>query len=249
MKTEFLDIPTTDGLCDSFLAHPGENGPYPGVILYMDGFGLRPYLYEMARTLASHGYCVLTPNLFYRIRRAPVMDVQFPVTPETHGEAVKQLMSLVQSFSPEAAVRDARTLMDFLAALPQVRPGRLGLTGYCMGGSLSLRVAAQYPDRIAAVASFHAGRLATDAPNSPHLLVGSIRAEIYLGHADNDAGLPPEQIERLRQALDQAGARYEAEVYRGAAHGFTMADLPAYNEAALKKHWDKLLALFKRNLS
>ena len=113
---------------------------------------------------------------------------------------------------------------------------------------MAILTAATYPDRVAAAASFHAAGLATDAPDSPHLLLNRIKAELYIAHADNDQHNPPEQIERLRKALEESGVRYQAELYTGAAHGFAMADLPAYNESALKRHWEKLLELFARSL-
>ncbi len=243
-----IDIKTQDGDCDVFIAHPEGNGPYPAVLFLMDAFGLRDYLYAMAKEIASHGYYVLLPNLFYRVRRSPMVDLKFPIRPEDMPEAAKQLMPLFQSYNPEFGIRDTAVFLDFLAQQKQVLPGKIGVTGYCMGGGLAIRAAAAYPDRIAAAASFHAGNLATDTPNSPHLLLSQIKAQVYIAHADNDKNMPPEQIERLRKALDQAGLRYEAELYSGAAHGFTMADLPAYNGVALKRHWNKLFDLFNRTL-
>jgi carboxymethylenebutenolidase len=136
----------------------------------------------------------------------------------------------------------------FLSREKEVQPGKIGMTGYCMGGGLAVRAAIRYPDRVAAVASFHAGKLASDTPDSPHLLLDRIKAELYIAHADNDKSMPAEQIEILRNALERSGIRYEAELYEGAAHGFTMADLPAYNEAALKRHWVKLFELLGRCL-
>ncbi|PWU14327.1 MAG: dienelactone hydrolase, partial [Bdellovibrio sp.] len=125
-------------------------------------------------------------------------------------------------------------------------PRVLGIVGYCMGGGLALRTAARFPDRVAAVASFHGSNLATDSADSPHRLLAQIKAEIYVGHADNDHSSPPEQIDRLKAELERVGARYEAELYAGAAHGFTMEDLPAYHRDASEKHWRKLLALLNR---
>jgi carboxymethylenebutenolidase len=117
-----------------------------------------------------------------------------------------------------------------------------------MGGALALRTAAHFPDRVAAAASFHGGRLATDQPDSPHLLADRLEAEVYLGHADNDASITPEQQETLVDALTSAGVRFVSEVYDGAAHGFTMADTAAYDEGAEARHWDRLLDLFARTL-
>lgn len=248
MKTQMIDIKTQDGVCDTFIAYPDDHGQYPAVLFFMDGFGLRDYLYEMAKTIAARGYYVLLPNMLYRIRRAPVVDIKFPVRLEDMPEVRKKVMPIFESFNPESAMTDTAVFLDFLTKQKQVLPGKIGLTGYCMGGGLALRAAIRYPDRIAAAASFHAGRLATDTPDSPHHFLKQIKAELYIGHADNDKSMPPEQIEHLRIALEQSGIRYQVELYTGAAHGFTMADLPAYNEAALKKHWVKLFELLGRSL-
>jgi carboxymethylenebutenolidase len=248
MITHKMDIRTKDGLCDVFIAYPQENGQYPVVLFVMDGFGPREYLYEMVQTIASRGYYVLLPNMFYRIRRAPLTNLKFPMRAEDRPEAMKQLMPLFQSYNPEFGIRDTAVFLDFLAQQKQVLPGKIGVTGYCFGGGSAIRIAAHYPDRVAAAASFHAGKLATDDPDSPHRLLKNIKAELYVAHADNDQSMPPEQIDLFRNALEQSGIRYEAELYSGAAHGFTMMDLPAYNEAALKKHWEKLFKLFERSL-
>lgn len=249
LETRKIDVPTPDGNCDSFLVFPAARGPYPAVLLLMDAFGPRGRLYEMAKTIASRGYCVLLPNLFYRVRRAPVTTFAFPVRSEQMPDLVKEIMPLFQTLPPETGVKDIGVFMDYLSGLEGARKGKVGIAGYCLGGGFGIRAAAAYPDRIAAVGSFHAGNLATDAENSPHLLLTRIKAELHIGHADNDRSMPPEQIHRLEEALKRSGARYEAEVYAGAAHGFTMADLPAYHPAACEKHWEKLFALFARTLS
>jgi carboxymethylenebutenolidase len=164
-------------------------------------------------------------------------------------EAIKVIMPLFQNFSVESAVNDAEFFLDYLSEQKHVRAGKVGATGYCLGGGLSIRTAARHPNRIAAAASFHAGNLATDAHDSPHLLLNKIKAELYIAHADNDQSMPAAQIERLNTALKESHVRYKAEVYKDAAHGFTMADLPAYNKAALALHWKNLSELFNRTLT
>ena len=238
-----IDIATPDGTCDCTVAHP-ENGPAPAILMFMDGIGIRPALVEMAERFAAEGYFVLLPNMFYRAGRAPVFDYTTILAPENRP----RLMAFVQSLTPEAVTRDAGAFVDFITAQPEARPGPMGTIGYCMGGGMVMRAAAHCPDRIAAGASFHAGRLATDDPASPHRLAPTIKAELYFGHADQDAGMPPEQMERLAQALTEAHVRFRAELYTGALHGFTQSDLPAFNAPACDRHWREALALFKRTL-
>lgn len=243
-----VDVPTPDGDADAILAAPVQGGPFPGVLMYMDAFGLRPRLEEMASRLASAGYVVLVPNVFHRSGRAPVVELPDLTEPEHRAAVFEKLMPLIERLAPEQVARDAEVYLSFLAADDRVAAGPVGVVGYCMGGALALRAAAHAPEQVAAVASFHAGRLATDRPDSPHLLVDRIKAEVYVGHADNDHGMPPEQQARLAEALTSAGVKHRTELYDGAAHGFTMADTAAHDEAATERHWDRLLDLLDRAL-
>jgi len=243
-----VDIPTQDGVADAYLAHPDDGAAHPAVLLYMDAFGLRPRLSEMADRLVAAGYTVLVPNVFYRHGRAPVVDLPDFIDDDARPGLFGQLVPLIQGLTPEAADRDADAYLSWLAACPQASGGPIGVTGYCMGARLALRVAGSHPDRVAAAAGFHGGRLATDTPDSPHLLADRITAELYFGHADQDPSLPPEQIERLEKALTEAGVRHRAEVYAGAGHGYTMADTTVFDPQATERHWTALLDLLGRNL-
>lgn len=249
VRGTLLDIPTSDGVADAYLAHPDDGRPRPGVLLYMDVFGLRPHLKAMADRLAGAGYTVLVPNVFYRHGRAPVVALPDHIDPAQRPEIFQQLSPLMQALTPELAMRDADTYLGWLTACPQAAAGPVGITGYCMGARLALYTAGTYPDRVAAAAGFHGGHLATDAPDSPHLLADRVTGELYFGHADQDRSLPPEQIERLDKALAAAGVRYRTEVYRGAQHGFTQADTASYDPAATERHWESLLGLLGRALS
>ncbi|MFF4958252.1 dienelactone hydrolase family protein [Streptomyces sp. NPDC001222] len=243
-----VDIPTPDGTADAYLAYPDDHSPHPAVLLYMDAFGLRPGLKAMADRLAGNGYTVLVPNLYYRHGRAPVVELPEFIDTSERPELFQQLMPLIQELTPDVADRDADAYLRWLADCPQAADGPVGVTGYCMGARLSLRAAGTYPERIAAVAGFHGGRLATDSPDSPHLVAHRITAEAYFGHADHDSSLPPEQIERLEKALTEAGVRHRCEVYPDAPHGFTQADTSHYDAEAAERHWTELLALLDRAL-
>jgi carboxymethylenebutenolidase len=129
-----------------------------------------------------------------------------------------------------------------------VAGSKVGTVGFCMGGGMAIAAAGTYPDRVAAAASFHGGRLATDDPGSPHWLAPKIRAELYVAVADNDGSCPPEMVERLEQALHDAGVRYRCELYGGASHGWMKPDFPVYDEAAAERGWAEMFALFDRVL-
>ncbi|MEU9991632.1 dienelactone hydrolase family protein [Streptomyces sp. NPDC048045] len=239
-------IPTADGTADAYLAHPADGSPYPGVLLYQDAYGLRPQLRAMADRLAGAGYTVLVPNVFYRHGRTPIGELPEFIDPAADPSLWERIGPVMASHTPEQTERDADAFLGWLADSPLVAEGPVALTGYCMGARLALRTAATHPERVAAAAGFHGGRLATDAPDSPHLGAGRITAELYFAHADQDQSMPEEQIRRLEEALTAAGVRHRTEVYAGAPHGYTQADTPAYSREADERHWAALLDLLKR---
>ncbi|MDR3084125.1 MAG: dienelactone hydrolase family protein, partial [Streptomyces sp.] len=242
-----VEIHTQDGTADAYLAYPDDHSAHPAVLLYMDAFGLRPSLRKMADRLAENGYTVLVPNVFYRRGRAPVVELPEFIDTERPG-LFQQITPLIRSLTPEVAARDADAFLHWLAICPQAADGPVGVTGYCMGARLALRAAGSHPERVAAMAGFHGGRLATDTPDSPHLVADQVTAEVYFGHADKDPSMPPEQIERLDKALTEAGVRHRSEVYPGASHGFTQGDTSVYHREGAERHWTELLALLDRNL-
>jgi carboxymethylenebutenolidase len=247
MRSEAVDITTEDGVCDAYVTRPDDDRPHPGVLFFPDGIGVRPRLYEMADRIAAVGYVVLLPNVFYRAGRAPIIpNLAELLAAGDRTKLMAAIWPVASSLTPANALRDTRFYLQYLAS---VANGPVGLTGYCMGAGLALRAAGTYPDRVAAAGGFHGGNLASDSADSPHLLAGTVTAELYFGHADKDPSLPPEQIDRLAAALDAAGVRYRAEVYDGATHGYTMSDTSVYNEEAEQRHWSALFDLFSRNLS
>ncbi|MGW0817905.1 dienelactone hydrolase family protein [Streptomyces viridiviolaceus] len=241
-----VDIPTADGTADAYLAHPADGEPHPAVLLYMDAFGPRPQLRAMADRLAGAGYTVLVPNVFYRHGRAPVVELPEFIDPGARPEIFERLGPIMRSLTTDLAMRDADAYLRWLADCPAAADGPVALTGYCMGARLALFTAGTYPDRVAAAAGFHGGRLATEDPDSPHLLADRVSAELYFAHADQDASMPPEQQQRLEAALTAAGVRHRCEVYPGAHHGYTQADTAAYDRDASERHWAALLDLLKR---
>jgi carboxymethylenebutenolidase len=240
---ERIEVRTQDGVADAYLARPDGGGPLPAVLLVVDAYGLRPQIEQMADRIAARGFVVLAPNVFYRQGRAPVVSLEGISDPGRVPEVFGRVLPLVRGWTPEQIVRDGAAYLDRLGE------GPVAITGYCMGGRAGWRMAAAHPERAAALGAFHAGSLVTDADDSPHLSADRIAAEVYLGHADNDRSMTPDQIATLDQALDDAGVRHETHVYRGAAHGYTMADTPAYHEAAAERHYDALFALLDRTVA
>ncbi|WP_435616099.1 dienelactone hydrolase family protein [Streptomyces coelicoflavus] len=241
-----VDIPTGDGTADAYLTHPADGAPHPAVLLYMDGFGLRPSLRAMADRLAGAGYTVAVPNVLYREGRAPVVELPEFIDQASRPRIFERLGPMMRALTPDQVERDADAYLRLLAGRPEAAGGPVAVAGYCMGAALALRTAGAYPDRVAATAGFHGGNLATEAPDSPHLVAGRLTGEVYFAHADDDPGMPAEQQERLEAALTAAGVTHRCEVYPGAHHGYTQADTSAYDEKAAERHWDALLGLLKR---
>jgi len=240
-----VEVTTPDGVADAYLARPDER-PHPGVLLIADAYGLRPTIAEMADRIAADGYVVLAPNLFYRAGRSPVPPPPDLTDPERRSSFFRSLQPLIEQLTPERLAADGAAYLDRLGEV--AAPGPVAITGYCMGGRVGWRIAAAQPDRVAALAGFHPGRLVTDAPDSPHRSAANLKAELYFGFADQDPSMTAEQIATLERTLQAAGARYRSEVYEGAQHGYTMADTAAYDEAARERHFRELRALLERTL-
>ncbi len=243
MSSEKIEIQTPDGTADAYLSRPDDGARHPGVLLLMDAFGLRPQIEEMAERIASRGYEVLAPNLFYRGGRDAVGEMPDMSEEGARMEFFQTLRPLMEELTPERISSDGEA---YLSRLEEDTDGPVAITGYCMGARVGLRIAAAHPDRVAALAGFHAGGLVTDEPDSPHRSLDEVQAELYFGFADNDQSMTAENIAEFERALEGAGLASRAEVYEGAAHGYTMADTPAYHEGAAERHYDELFALLER---
>jgi carboxymethylenebutenolidase len=240
-----IQIKTQSGTCPSYVYRPAGRGPWPAVLVFMDGVGIRPAMLELGERLATYGYFVLLPDLFYRSGPYEPMDAH---TVFSDPEKRKILMEkYFAPASPANIMSDTRAFLDYLAAQPDVRPGGIGTTGYCMGGLMSLTAAGTYPDRILAAASYHGGRLATDAPESPHLLAPKIKSRVYVAGAIEDQSFPDDMKARLEKALTDAGVAHQIETYQ-AKHGWVFRDMPVYDAAAAERHWQTMTALFDAEL-
>lgn len=246
-----VEIKTPDGTCDAAFIHP-KNGTHPGVLLWPDAFGLRPWTREMGKRLAAEGYSVLVPNPFYRVSKAPFTDGStFNFQNQADMAKLRPLMASVNA--PGNPEKDAVAYVGFLDAQKEVNKAKkIGTQGYCMGGPLVIRTAAVLPNRIGAGASFHGGNLVNDTPESPHLLAPKIKARMYFGIATSDDMQRPDDKNKLREAFAAAKVRAEIEVYPGTQHGWCMKDMPKqangmpiYNQPDAERAWAKLLALYK----
>jgi carboxymethylenebutenolidase len=245
MIEEPVEIPTPDGTADGVLVRPDGDGPWPGIVHLTDIGGIRPATLGMARRQAEQGYAVLVPNVFYRTARLPIFDFRPDFGDEKTMNRVRELGA---PLTPDAMERDGSAYVDFLAAQPSVSSGPMAVVGHCFTGAMALRTAAARPDRIGAVVSLHGGGLYTDTPQSPHLVLPRVKAQLYFGHAANDRSMPQGAIDKLDRALAAWGGTYESEVYDGAAHSWTVPDSPVYNEPQAERAFAKLRNVFERVL-
>lgn len=240
-----IDVATPDGVADCYLARPGDAGRHPAVLLMIDAIGLRARIEEITDWIAAAGYVVLAPNVFYRAGRAPLWETPDLADPEARGRFMQSLGPLITAFTPDRIAADGGA---YLGQLAELADGPVGITGYCFGGRLGWTIAAAHPERVAALGGFHTGRMVTAEDDTPHLLAPKVTAEVYWGHADQDQSMTPENIVTLDRAMDDAGVRHTTELYAAAAHGYTMSDMGAFNQAACDRHFQALLELLKRAL-
>jgi carboxymethylenebutenolidase len=245
-----VQVQTPSGVCDAALIQPQGQGHWPAVIMFVDAFGLRPAMRDMAKRLAADGYIVLVPNPYYRLTKAPGIEPGFDFTNPADRAKLETLRAPITS---DAVMQDAAAYVKFLDSQASVdKKAKMGVFGYCMGGPMTMQAAAAVPTRIGAGASFHGGGLVTDKPDSPHLLVPKIKAQYYFGVAANDDQRQPDAKTKLDEAFHAAHLTAKIEVYEGTLHGWCVKDMPLqagkpiYDEVQAERAWNELVTLYKR---
>ncbi|ABD08855.1 Dienelactone hydrolase [Rhodopseudomonas palustris HaA2] len=244
MIEQQIEIPTLDGRVSTFITHPERNGPHPVVLLFMDAPGIREELRDMARRLGTCGYYVMLPSLYYR---SDVFELG-PIPADDEAPERKRMYELMGSLSIAMVMQDAKALLDFSAMQPAASKGPAGAVGYCMSGRYAISAATHFPDRVKAAASIYGTHLVTDAADSPHRTARKASGELYFACAETDRWAPPEMIATLRESLAADGVDAEVEIYPGTQHAFAFPQRPVYNREAAERHWERLLALYRRRL-
>ena len=237
-----VDIETRDGKTTTFITHPERGGPFPVIIFYMDAPAIREELRDMARRLGTSGYYVMLPNLYYR---SGVMEIG-PINPDPESPERKRMFALMNSLSIPLIMEDTKALLAYAETQKAANTKIVGTVGYCMSGRYAVNAATHFPDRVKAAASIYGTQLATDEANSPHLAASKTKAELYFGCAETDIYAPAEVIEKVKEGM--TGAHAEVEIYPGTHHGFAFPKRPVYDRDAAERHWERLLALYRRNL-
>jgi carboxymethylenebutenolidase len=265
MHEKTVDIPTPDGRMETFVVHPEEGGPFAPVVVYMDVWGLREELYDIARKVAVVGYYVLLPDLYYRQGRVRHQwrDPQGRMI-SLHNldpERQAQVRAPLQQLSDAMVVADSGALLDFIDH-PHPKPppragegrvgarqGAVGSIGYCMGGRHVICVAAAYPARFVAAASLHGTQLVTDREGSPHRLAPQLRGELYCGFAENDPNATPPIRAALAEAFAGCPVDYRSALHEGAEHGYALPDRDIHDKHAANRDWELIFAMFRRRLA
>ncbi|MGE0386850.1 MAG: dienelactone hydrolase family protein [Gammaproteobacteria bacterium] len=235
-----ISLDTGDGTMPAFVVHPDRGGPFPVVLMYMDGLGMREALHDLARRLATSGYYVLLPNLYYRDGVTEPIGLDTP-------DAMARIMALVRKVTPAGALRDSECCLRFAAGDPAARPGAAGVMGYCMGGRLAVVAAQALGARIGAAVSIHPGFLDDALPALLATDLRAIRGAVYVAAADNDPTFTDEQRTTLDRALRAAGAPFEIELHRGATHGYFVPG-ERLEKAHAERTWSRALALLRTPL-
>ena len=245
MIDQQIEIPTKDGHTTTFITHPERGGPFPVVIFYMDAPAIREELRDMARRLATSGYYVMLPNLYYR---SGVMELG-PIPPDPDAPERKQMFGYMNSINIPLVMEDTTALLAYADKQPAANAKIVGTVGYCMSGRYAINAATHFPERVKAAASIYGTHLVTDQPDSPHLAGQKTKAELYFGCAETDIYAPQEIIDKVKQGMRDHDANAEVEVYPATHHGFAFPKRPVYHRDAAERHWERLLALYRRNLS
>ena len=245
MIEQTVDIPTRDGKTTTFIVHPDRGGPFPVILFYMDAPAIREELRDMSRRLASSGYYVVLPNMYYR---AGVMELG-PLPTDPNDPRRKKMAELMNGLTIPMVMDDTEALLTYIDGQPAASKGPMGCVGYCMSGQYAVNAAARWPDRMVAAASIYGTRLVTDAADSPHIMAKKAKADIYFGCAERDHFVPEGMIDALKKQLAADNVRNaEVEIYPDADHGFAFPLRAVYNKAAAEKHWERLLSLYRRKL-
>ena len=245
MIEEVLDIKMTDGEMDTFVCRPDRGGPFPAIFMLMDAPGIREELYQMARRLASVGYYVMLPNLYYRAGK----DTKYgPDVLEKDSAENTRMRAVRTKMTIPPVMQDFADMLAYVDTQDEAKAGPVGTHGYCLSGPFSLAAAARFPDRVAAAASFYGTWLVSDAEESPHLNLSKAKGELYISCAEHDELAPPEMVTEMKSLFDASGAKGELEIHPGVHHGFAFPERWCYDLPAAERHWERLIALYRRNL-
>ena len=252
MREQFVGIKTGDGVMEAFVTHPEDNGLFPAVILYMDIWGVREELYDIARRVGTVGYYCMVPDLYYRNGKRIYFEFrneknQAISINRLEGEALRKIQARPK-LTNKMVIDDTGAILKFLDRAEHVRRGSVGTIGFCMGGRYLMGAAGTYPEQFVASASLHGTTLISDHDDSPHLLAAKLRGEFYCGFAEHDSHAPLPMIEELEKLLKPCRVRYQFTIHPGTEHGYSLPDRDVYDKQATARDWERIFAMFHRQI-
>jgi carboxymethylenebutenolidase len=252
LKEETIDIPTAAGRIETFITRPEQAGPFHAVILFMDVWGVREVLFDLARRVATVGYYVLVPDFYYRQGRirtnyrdehGNAISLK-NLTPEQQAAVLEPQRKLID----QMVVEDTGAILKFLDTQSDVRKGAVGGFGYCMGGRHVLQAASAYPDRLRASASLHGTTLITEKPDSAHVVVSNFQGEVYCGFAETDEYAPLPMVQQWNKLMAASPAKYTGVIHKGAEHGYALPDRDLFHKQGAERDWELIFAMFHRQI-
>ena len=252
MQEQFVEIKTSDGVMEAFVTHPEENGPFPAVILYMDIWGVREELYDIARRVGTVGYYSLVQDFYYRAGKRLHFEFrneknQTISINRLEAEKLREIQARPK-LTNQMVVNDTGAILKFLDGAAQVRRRGVGAIGFCMGGRYVMGAAGTYPEHLIASASLHGTTLISDREDSPHRLAAKLRGEFYCGFAEHDSHAPLSMVRELEEILKPCAVRYRFTVHPGAEHGYSLPDRDVYDKRATARDWERIFAMFHRQI-
>jgi carboxymethylenebutenolidase len=240
IRSERVRIPVGGGAMGGYLVRPTDQTPRPGVIVYMEIFGVNAHIRDVADRVAREGYTVLAPDFFHRTH--PGIELGYDEA--GMGTGMKGLLAL----DADTMTADAQAAVAFLRKQPNVT-GKVGAMGFCIGGHMTYLTACETD--VAAAASFYGGGIA--APKGPGGKASTIsrtpkiNGKILCLMGAKDGMIPLTQVDAVRDALKSAGTRHEVIVY-DADHGFFCDARGTYHGASADDAWARVKALFASEL-
>ncbi len=252
MREQFVEIKTTEGAMEAFATYPEAHGPFPAVILYMDIWGVREELYDIARRVGTVGYYCLVPDFYHRQGRRVHFEFrnehnQTISIDRLEGDQLREIQARPK-LTNKMVIDDTGAILQFLESAAQVRPGGVGAIGFCMGGRYVMCAAGTYPQRLIASASLHGTTLISERDDSAHRLGAKLRGEFYCGFAEHDSHAPLPMVRELGELLKPCSVRYDFTVHPGAEHGYALPDRDVYDKQATARDWEQIFAMFHRQI-
>jgi carboxymethylenebutenolidase len=243
ITTERVQIPVAGAAkpMGGHLARPDTGGPHPGVLVFMEIFGINSHIRDVARRVAGEGYVALAPDYFHRT--APGIELGYDEAGFARG------MELLNALDADEMIADARAALEALRARPDTTD-KTGAIGFCIGGHMTYLTACETD--VDAAASFYGGGIAAaQGMGGKPSTIGrtpKIGGRILCLFGAKDGFIPSEQVDAIRAALADAGTNHEVVVYPGADHGFFCDQRGTYQQEAADDAWRRVKALFASEL-